>query len=498
MRVRRLFRRALGWLGGLLLGGGVAAWAIPLSERMLVVATQELVTPVASGGSGVVLARSVEGVVAMAWMDAGAAGRGAVRFAWWNQTAGHWGEASTVAPGTWDRLPPEMAPVLALGTGGLIAVAWPEQAGATSGAWRTTGSRDGGKTWQRWEVLPARIDQALAVALAVLADGRVLAAWAEVGGPVRARLLGEPSKSPVWELGRRAEPQLSLAPLLDGGALLGSAGGFDRTPPRPGVRAFDGAGWLTEAGVAVEAPGSAGSGALRLVADGPKVRALWFSPAKEEPQVWLATSVDAGGRWTMAQRTDLGRPSGPVALALSRDGSSYALWSEAAGDDMSLPGGLYLRRINALGGAMQPTCLALPKALAGPVQMVVAREDSPQGAAQLLVAWRKAKGAVVSQLVTLPPAAELAEMDADCACNEGQEVAAGYAVRGQVVAVDGERASLRIQQAGVFGLMRAGELSVHVAPVVAQQINPATQFLARLEKRGGEWWLLDVRVLGRP
>jgi hypothetical protein len=44
--------------------------------------------------------------------------------------------------------------------------------------------------------------------------------------------------------------------------------------------------------------------------------------------------------------------------------------------------------------------------------------------------------------------------------------------------------------------MRAGELAVRVAPTVAAAIKPGRGFLARLEKRGGEWWIFDVRLLG--
>jgi hypothetical protein len=239
----------------------------------------------------------------------------------------------------------------------------------------------------------------------------------------------------------------------------------------------------------------------RLAADGPRMGAAWFTAADDEPRVLVSTSPDAGTLWTMAQRADLGHPAGRVDTLLLRDGSQYVLWLEDRGEDDSQPAGIYLRRYNGFGGAMMPARLASdhPAQVDGVPRLALVKDDDVSGPAQLLLVYTQAglPTHVRALLATLPNTAELMDMDSDCACSAGKEIAVGYGVKGLILAVDVEGHRLRVQHGPIPGLMRGGELAVRVAPAVAAAVQPGRGFLARLEKRGGEWWIFDVRLLGR-
>jgi hypothetical protein len=228
--------------------------------------------------------------------------------------------------------------------------------------------------------------------------------------------------------------------------------------------------------------------------------AAWFTAADDEPRVLVSTSPDAGTLWTMAQRADLGHPVGRVDTLLLRDGSQYVLWLEDRGEDDSQPPGIYLRRYNGFGGAMMPARLAPdgPAQVSGAPRLALVKDDDVSGPAQLLLVYMQAGplARVRTLLITLPSTAELMDMDSDCACSAGKEIVAGYGVKGRVLAVDAEGRRLQVQHGPIPGLMRAGELAVRVAPKVAVAVQPGRGFLARLEKRGGEWWIFDVRLLG--
>jgi hypothetical protein len=131
-------------------------------------------------------------------------------------------------------------------------------------------------------------------------------------------------------------------------------------------------------------------------------------------------------------------------------------------------------------------------------RFALVKEDDVSGPAQLLLVYTQAgpPAHVRTLLATLPSTAGLMDMDSDCACSAGKEIVVGYGVKGRVLVVEAEGGRLRVQHGPIPGLMRAGELAVRVAPTVAAAIKPGRGFLARLEKRGGEWWIFDVRLLG--
>lgn len=476
----------LRWLCGAWVAA-VVAWAVPLSSRTLEVQHEEIAGPEVAAGAGVSLARAGDGSIGLAWVDGAAregAGAGAARlyFSNWDQAQSRWGAAVGVAEIAQDgSLNAEVCPVLAMGGAGAVAVAFPQADG-----WRVWRSSDGGLTWSA----PSRIvEGAAALAMAVLADGRPLAVWRNGSGEMFAQVVGTSEPPQLVTCRVVALAEFSLVPLLDGSASLAvwvcDAAGNSGVE----VHGFDGEKWRAPSWMVKDRPGAPNSASVSLVADGPQLGAIWTEGA----ETMCSSSSDGGLSWTLAQQCNSDVSAGAGAIARLRDGSLYAVWNERMGPQSS---GLFLRRYNALGGAMQPALLGWSVGRSR-AQIVALREDSPAGPAQLLVVRVEEAGRVVSHVVVLPKAAALAEMDADCDCLKGKVVAHGYAVKGRVLSVEaGPTPRLRIWQHGVFGLIRPGELTVRVESRSAERLRTDQAFLARLEQRAGEWWLLDVRLLG--
>jgi hypothetical protein len=370
-------------------------------------------------------------------------------------------------------------------------------------------SGDDGATWSAPQSLSRESEATGSVAATPLADGRFLAAWLDgraKGSDRRqlwARIVGHEGPDQLVDPSVSEGCPLALVPFPDGSASLAYRGRAESGIRDHFIARFNDdrweaptqlgrEGWKTAAGRPADGP--------RLAADGPRMGAAWFTAADDEPRVLVSTSPDAGTLWTMAQRADLGHPAGRVDTLLLRDGSQYVLWLEDRGEDDSQPAGIYLRRYNGFGGAMIPARLAPdgPAQVSGAPRLALVKEDDVSGPAQLLLVYTQAgtPARVRTLLATLPSTAELMDMDNDCACSAGKEIAVGYGVKGRVLAVEVEGRRLRVQHGPIPGLMRAGELAVRVAPAVAAAVQPGRGFLARLEKRGGEWWIFDVRLLG--
>ena len=453
------------------------AWAVPLSSRQLEVTCRERVGPLVAAGSEVALARSADGAIGLAWMEGGGvAEAGRLLFSSWDRVREGWCDPVSVPESAW-RAPRAagMGPVLAMGAAGCVAVALPQD-----GGWRVWLSPDGGHTWSVPFLLA---EGGSTLALAVLSDGRTLAVWRSRGGKLLSRVVG--TEEPPMPVGHElADPlPFSLVALLDGSAVLATWVSPESGVGGLAVRGFDGEAWRAPAWISKDCRrGAPERPWVAVAADGPQMGAFW----SDGGPAMLSWSSDGGQVWTLAQRC--GGVAGDGAIARMRDGSVYVVWR----DETEV---VLLRRYNALGGAMLPAELGVLGG-GGRVQLVVEREDSVQGAGALLLVSVGDSERVVSQRVSLPSAAVLAEMDGDCECLEGRVVSHGYPVKGRVMEVaGGVPPYVRIWQPGVFGLMREGGLRVRVAPRTAERLASGQEFLARLELRAGEWWLFDVRLL---
>ena len=494
------------------------ARAVNISDQKLVVDVKELASPAADGSLGAVLAQGPDGTVYLAWMEPAGARGTALKFAALDAYRKRWSEPRLIAQGPDLWADAENTPALAVQAAGRMLAVWPVVGTATGKTTlpdtpgRSVWSRsdDGGLTWSAPQPL-SRESEVTEFATAIsLADGRFLAAWldgrakssdrrqlwARIVGPEGPDQLVDPSVCPGCPL--------ALVPFPDGSASLAYRGRTEGGIRDHFIARFNNDRWEAPTPLGREGWKPAAEGPAdgpRLAADGPRMGAAWFTAADDEPRVLVSTSPDAGTLWTMAQRADLGHPAGRVDTLLLRDGSQYVLWLEDRGEDESQPAGIYLRRYNGFGGAMMPARLAAdgPAQVSGVPRLTLVKDDDVSGPAQLLLVYTQAgpPARVRALIATLPSTAELMEMDIDCPCSAGKEIAVGYGVKGFILAVDGEGHRLRVQHGPIPGLMRGGELAVRVAPAVAAAVQPGRGFLARLEKRGGEWWIFDVRLLGR-
>jgi len=256
-------------------------------------------------------------------------------------------------------------------------------------------------------------------------------------------------------------------------------------------------GWV--AGEAREATLATGT-VLRLPAEpvphfsvshsAPRASVAWYTAGDDEPRVLVSQTPDAGLRWSSGMRADLGAPEGRLATQMFSDGTLLLLWLELPqGDDPSLPGGLYLRRIAPNGGSTTPALIALVEASAieGNPRLVLEREvDSCTGT--VLVSYR-GKDKVRHLRVTLPDKAALLEIDQNCRCGPAPEpgVPARLRIQSFTTALD----QAEVTHRGIPGLLRSGSLRVVLEPALARTLSVGDEVLGRLQRQGEGWRLVS-------
>jgi hypothetical protein len=240
---------------------------------------------------------------------------------------------------------------------------------------------------------------------------------------------------------------------------------------------------------------------LDAAAQAPWVCAAWFTAADDEPRILLSSSPDAGQRWTSAVRADLGHARGSPSLLLLDDGSKLVSWFEEQGDDESEPAGLYLRRYSASGWSIRPALLVRETGntpLSAP-RLVLLRAGSDKSPAELAQAWIETSTGVRTLhllRVRLPLPSVLAASDQDCNCSLAS--LPGFGIKGSILSLDMEKSRLRISHDPVPGILKAGELDVQTDAAAMGSVREGRQFIGRIERRGNEWHLLDLRVFAQP
>jgi hypothetical protein len=97
------------------------------------------------------------------------------------------------------------------------------------------------------------------------------------------------------------------------------------------------------------------------------------------------------------------------------------------------------------------------------------------------------------------PEGELLEAEKNCDCSPTPEQLRGFSIRGVIVGVKAEPATMQIKHFEVPGVFGEGAREFRVAPtVLGGAVQPGRQFLGRVEKRDGAWWLFDVRPIAGP
>jgi hypothetical protein len=237
-------------------------------------------------------------------------------------------------------------------------------------------------------------------------------------------------------------------------------------------------------------------GGLRLAHLAPRVSLAWHGALDGDEAVFLAQSPDAGLRWQLPLRVDLGHPLGEPDLVLAQDASALLCWREGPGDDASQPAGLYFRRYASNGATTLPTLVATERlGVASGAPRLALLQDSPASPPLALILVPGAQG-LRTLLLTLPSRAELVEADRSCQCAE--EPGAGFQLRAEVLGADPKSRQLVVSHGGIPGLAPAesGRL-LTLAPGIA--LPPVgRRCLFRIEVSGEAWRALSLRELGDP
>ncbi len=478
-------------------------------DLRLMVDVKPVATPVGTLVEGPELARSPEGAVGMLWVERGKGGE-ALRVAEFDRAGGRWMTPGTVAVSR--TLASETAgggPRLAIGSRGRMAVVWTEEvSGAAGGGQRAmlATSSDGGRSWTAPCAISAGSEGSAWPSVAAKPGGGWTLAWIGrgPGGAAGGDLCFEADEAAAGAVPSVLVAPVSLAsPALagfeDGSSLVVYRGLTKEGAGDPiAVRVEEAGGRrLTQVGRARWMAAAPGVPAVMLSRSGPLAAASWYTAPDGEPRILNSMTPDGGLRWTEAQRCDLGRAVGPVAVAILGDGSQLVLWTENPGSDISMPGGTYLRRYAGSGASSMPALIEpLPaRGVPGPVRLAVLREGEGRRAELLATIVRRGTGGRLSLrclVLRLPAAAQLALLDSDCKCGPGS--LPGYPIRGRILTVDANRAALTIHHTAVPGLFRPGDLPVRVDPAMMRSLSPGREFLGRIEKKEGQWWLSEVRL----
>jgi hypothetical protein len=375
------------------------------------------------------------------------------------------------------------------------------------GGARLAQSPDGGTSWSvttSWEKEDREVEK---FALQRLNEGRVLVTWLDgrgrkAGGkrqqlyarfadaPQATDLLVDPSVCDCC--------QTSIAPFLDGGALVGYRGRTADEIRDIRIARLQSAAWtsprpLSNDGWKVAACPINGP---RLASDGGRVAAAWFTAANNEPRVFASYSPDAGGRWLAPLRLDGGKPVGHADVALLHDGAILVVWLEADGS-------LWLRRITPEFNLTEPVQLEGPglASTRGVPRLAMLRDYAGgRTMAQLLVAFtRDLEPAGVRTLLVNIPEGDFLMAERNCNCAPTAEQLQGISIRGLAMAVDAATNEVRIAHREVPGVFAAGTHDFHVTPTVLTTVEPAHDFIGRIEQhRDGTWWLFDIQQLAEP
>jgi hypothetical protein len=497
-----------------LFAGSVVAAPAPAQ-----ISAEEIAAPAGPNAIGASLAAAPDGTLWLSWVEAPAPlapkpaasgehhhdaaatavpARNTLRFATYQTAARRWSAARTIVSGHDVTTSSGDFPLLAVDGHGTAIAVWTDGKGGAS--W--TDSHDHGATWSEprpWAKESPGVEK---FALVTLTDGRILAAWldARTMHPERktqslyARIVGDPGPDVLVDDSVCDCCQTTLTAFLDGGALLAYRGREADEVRDIRVARYHGREWerwkpLNHDGWKINACPMNGP---QLASDGGRVAAAWFTAAENTPRVLASYSADAGARFLMPLQIDRGSPSGQVDTVLLHDSAMLVTWLETDGS-------LWLRRVSPEFATDEPITLAAGgngRVRGFPRTALLRDYTGGKSVAQFLMAFtREAAGSTaLHTLVVSVPEGDLLEAEKSCDCAPTAEELQGYPIRGTIVA-DQPTDGLRVKHGEVPGVLAAGIRDFHVAAGMQAAVQPGRQFLGRVERRDGAWWLFDVRLI---
>ncbi len=476
-----------------------------------------IATPAASGSSGSSLAVAPDGTAWLTWLESAGATT-ALRFATFDPAAGQWSAAGTIARGSDWFVNQADFPTLTVDGQGRATAVWsvnnpaPVPAAAAGHDHDGPGYRaflsqttDRGKTWSPPAALTRESDAVEFVALTTLADGRVLAAWLDgrarkQGGRTQqlfARIVGAPGPDVLVDDSVCDCCQTALTAFPDGSALLAYRGRGEDEVRDIRVTRFRAGEWDDPHPVSNDdwRINACPVNGPHLASDGGRVAAAWYTAADNDPRVLATYSPDAGARFLMPLRLSDTKPAGRVATVLLHDGAFLVTWVDVAG-------ALWVRRVTPDFTANEPVPLTAPGTgrVRGFPRVALVRDyqGGPVPAQFLVTLEQEGTTGLRTLLVTIPEG-DLLEAEKNCDCAPSPDELRGFSIRGVIASVQADAGTMQVRHFEVPGIFAEGLREFKVPPaVLAGAGQPGRQFLGRIERRAGAWWLFDVRLIAGP
>jgi len=459
---------------------------------VFVVQNDPVSVPAGHGARAPQLVRSPDGAIYLCWIEP-IEGKSRLRLAAYQPAARTCGPVREVI-----KLDGDYA--LAAGPDNRLAVL-----GCTRDRIFIVESADAGVTWGKPVVIdrPAQTTPR-APALDFLADGGLLAAWTieTAAGDAGLHTLIIKNRAPGADhlVEERVSPGSppAIAPFPDGGALVVYRGRSEAGVQDIRTARFTDNAWTPPTTLISDLwkPAAAPMDGPSLAARGPHLAAAWFTGA-DGASIQVSASSNAGQQWLMPNRVDDVTPLGRPSVVLLDDGAALAAWVEKDGAKETV----LLRRISSRGTLSVPVRLA--QGISGRPSLVRVK-DGDATPAQLLLACTAAPAtteaaapALIVRLITLPPAAQLAETDA-CDCDPRPEEQRGFALQGKITAIDFDAGTLTVVHEEIPGLMKAATTTFKAAPEVLVAAQTGKRVFARTERIGPDWWLFSLRTLAAP
>ena len=476
-------------------------------------------SPTGPDALGPTLHRGADGNVYLSWLEKQPDETTALVFAKFDSANANWGPAIQIASGSDWVASGANAPQLAVEAFGRLTAIWFAKNATTEPidahaahhhdpnfqAWYAQ-SDDGGSTWSKAAQLSSESNFTEFVAVQPLLQGGVLAVWLDgrakqatgAAQQLYGRVLGTDGPDLLIDNSVCDCCHTTLTGFPNGDILVAYRARREGEIRDIHTSLFQDGHWTLPRILSVDdwqINGCPVNGP-QLDSQGGQVSAVWFTGAMGMPRVYATASPDAGTRFLMPERIDLGNPLGRVSTAQLRDGSRVVSWIEGSGKNEP---GIYLRRISERDEVGPAVLLAATKEThAGGFPRLALIKDYDTTPAEVMLSYTRDTDspAVETILLTLPDLSTLANRKPCVPCDEQDANATrGYPIKGRITEVLSDD-QVRVKFDEIPGVMRAATLTMQIEPELQSKLSLGQELLGRIEQRGRAWWLFNVKLLG--